>query len=138
MRKIKIIASEFNVEITKQLTSEANVYLDNNGYENTQTIWVPGAFEIPLMCQRELDDVDAIIALGTVIKGETEHFEYVCQGVTNGIMQVMLEKNKPIGFGILMTNNIREARQRAKKGESNKGYTTAKTIDRLLHNNKNG
>ena len=89
--------------------------------------WVPGAFEIPLVAKKlaAREDYDAVICLGAVIKGSTPHFDYVCSEVSKGIANVSLGADKPVIFGVLTTNNIEEAIERAGTKAGNKGYDAA-------------
>ena len=89
---------------------------------------VAGSFEIPLAAQKLLDaGSDLVIAVGLILKGDTPHFDYVCQGVTSGVMQVSLTRNKPIGFGVLMCDNLDQAYERSglSEGQENKGFDAA-------------
>ena len=89
--------------------------------------WVPGAFEIPLIAKKmaKSGKYDAIICLGTVIRGQTSHYDYVCNEVSKGIAQVSLESEIPVMFGILTTENIEQAVERAGTKAGNKGYDCA-------------
>eukprot|EP01047_Picozoa_sp_COSAG01_P000752 COSAG01_NODE_14_length_41020_cov_40.702133_44_plen_119_part_00 len=110
----------------------AQSYLQQKGYQDAKVYWVSGAFEIPLLSQKLLKTNDALIALGVVIEGKTAHFDYVCQGLTDGIMRVILDSEKPIGFGVLMTYSREDAEKRAKDKEKNKGWTTAAAVIKSL------
>ena len=92
--------------------------------ENIEVAWVPGAFEIPLVAKRmaSTNKYDAVICLGAVIRGQTPHFDYVASEVSKGIANVSLEKNIPIIFGVLTTNTIEQAIERAGTKAGNKGY----------------
>lgn len=94
--------------------------------ENIKTIWVPGSFEIPLACQRlaQTKKYDALIALGCVIKGETDHFYYIAGEASRGIINVMLKFDIPVGFGVITTNNLKQAQARS-RGKHNKGREAA-------------
>jgi len=122
--KIGIVVSQFNNNITKPMLEGALETLTENKVkkENIKTVWVPGSFEIPLACQRlaQTKKYDALIAIGCVIKGETDHFYYICNEVSRGIMDVMLKFNIPIGFGVLTTQNLKQAEVRS-CGCENKG-----------------
>ena len=86
-------------------------------------IYVPGSFEIPLAATQALDNgFDGAVALGLVLRGATAHFDYVCQGVTYGIMKLQLERKKPIGFGVLMCDTLDQAHDRAGGSVEDKGY----------------
>jgi 6,7-dimethyl-8-ribityllumazine synthase len=126
--KVGMVISRFNDNITKPMFEGALETLAENKVkkENIKTIWVPGSFEIPLACQKlaKTNKYDALIAIGCVIKGETDHFYYICNEVSRGIMNVMLEYNLPIGFGVLTCNNLKQAKARS-KGKYNKGREAA-------------
>jgi 6,7-dimethyl-8-ribityllumazine synthase len=98
------------------------------GITETVVRKVAGSFEIPLAAQRMLDSgCDAVVTVGLVLRGETPHFDYVCQGVTSGVMDVMLSRGKPIGFGVLMCDNVEQAHARSglPGSKEDKGYDAA-------------
>ena len=127
--KIGIVAGRFNEFITSKLVGGALDVLKRNDVseENIDIAWVPGAFEIPLITKKlaNTGKYDAIIALGAVIKGSTPHFDYVCAEVSKGVAQISLQTDLPIIFGVLTTNNIEEAIERAGTKAGNKGADTA-------------
>ena len=127
--KIGIVVSDWNSEITSKLQKGAIDALIDNGVNssNIEIFNVPGTFELPLGAQFvfENKEVDGIIAIGTVIKGETKHFDYVCQGATEGIMQVGLKYNKPVSFCVLTDNNMQQSIDRAGGKHGNKGTECA-------------
>ena len=127
--KIGIVASRFNEFIVSKLISGAEDGLlrhDVSG-DNITLAWVPGAFEIPLMAKKmaESGKYDAVICLGAVIRGATSHYDYVCNEVSKGIAQVSLTTGVPVMFGILTTDNIEQAIERAGTKAGNKGYDCA-------------
>ena len=127
--KIGIVASRFNEFIVSKLISGAEDTLlrhDVSG-DNITLAWVPGAFEIPLMAKKmaESGKYDAIICLGTVIRGATTHYDYVCNEVSKGKAQVSLATGIPVMFGILTTENIEQAIERAGTKAGNKGSDCA-------------
>ncbi len=127
--KIGIVASRFNEFIVSKLISGAEDGLlrhDVSG-DNITLAWVPGAFEIPLMAKKmaESGKYDAVICLGAVIRGATSHYDYVCNEVSKGIAQVSLVTGVPVMFGILTTDNIEQAIERAGTKAGNKGYDCA-------------
>lgn len=124
-----IVAASWNAEITDALLSGAKSYLETAGAEKIIVKRVPGAYELTLGAQLvcEHTDVDAVIVLGAIIKGGTPHFDFIAQGVTQGINAVTLEYNTPIAFGVLTTNNIEEARERSGGKYGNKGTEAAAT-----------
>lgn len=127
--KIGIVVSEWNDSITNNLLAGAKkALLENNVSESNILLrYVPGAFELPLAAQWMLDetDVDGVIAIGVVIQGETKHFDFVCKGATDGIMQVMLEYNSPISFCVLTDNTIQQSIDRSGGVHGNKGIECA-------------
>ena len=139
MRKVAIVWSEFNAEITRGLLTGARHTLEAAGIPvGDQDIFqVPGAFELPLVALRlaETKRYDAIITLGCVIKGDTMHFEFVSLGVTMGIQQATLASGVPILFGVLTTQNEDQALARSdtKSFETNKGSETANACLQVLN-----
>ena len=127
--KIGIVAGRFNEFITSKLVGGALDVLKRNDVseENIDIAWVPGAFEIPLITKKlaKTGKYDAIIALGAVIKGSTPHFDYVCAEVSKGVAQISLQTDLPVIFGVLTTNNIEEAIERAGTKAGNKGSDAA-------------
>ena len=127
--KIAIGAGRFNEFITSKLVGGALDVLKRNDVseENIDIAWVPGAFEIPLITKKlaNTQKYDAIIALGAVIKGSTPHFDYVCAEVSKGVAQISLQSELPVIFGVLTTNNIEEAIERAGTKAGNKGADAA-------------
>ncbi|MBQ9066044.1 MAG: 6,7-dimethyl-8-ribityllumazine synthase [Clostridia bacterium] len=124
--KIGIVAARFNEFIVSKLIAGAEDALVRHGVDtqNIDLAWVPGCFEIPVAVKKmaKSGKYDAIIALGTVIRGETSHYDYVCNEVSKGIAQVELKSEIPVMFGILTTDNVEQAVQRAGTKAGNKGY----------------
>ena len=126
--KIAILATRFNDFIVDRLTGGALDYLERHGLDakNITIVRIPGAFEMPLVCQKlaASGKYDGIVALGAVIRGATPHFDYVCQGTTNGLTDVSVLTGRPIGFGVLTCDNEQQALDRAGLEGSNedKGY----------------
>ena len=127
--KVGIVASRFNEIIVNKLLGGAVDGLVRHGVEekNISAMWVPGAFEIPLAAKKmaESDKYDAVIAVGAVIRGSTTHYDYVCAEVSKGIASVSLSANKPVLFGVITTENIEQAIERAGSKAGNKGYDCA-------------
>src|SRR5699024_9656873 len=126
--KIGIVVSRFNELITRNLLEGAEKTLKANGVneENINIVWVPGAFEILLAAKILAEkEYDAVITLGVVIQGETAHFDYVCNEVAKGVSQVGLQMQKPIIFGVLTTDTIEQAIERAGTTKGNKGADAA-------------
>jgi len=128
-KKFGIIASRFNDFITKELVSGSIDTLVRHGVEDKDllVVWVPGAFEIPLIAQRlaKTKSYDAIICLGTVIRGSTPHFEYIASEVAKGIAKVSQDTGLPVIFGIITADTIEQAVERAGAKEGNKGRDAA-------------
>lgn len=124
-----IVVSRFNSSITGKLLAGALKTLKKQGANGTRVLSVPGAFEIPMALQRlakgRRPKFDALIALGAVIRGETPHFEYVASSATQGVMEVSLRERIPVAFGILTTNTMRQALDRAGGRRGNKGQEAA-------------
>jgi 6,7-dimethyl-8-ribityllumazine synthase len=130
-----IVVSDWNSEITFALLSGALTTLKKHGVSDDNIVvkHVPGSFELPLAGQfiAEYDDVDGVICLGCVIQGETPHFTYVCQGVTQGISSLNLEYNIPFIFGVLTTDTLQQALDRAGGKMGNKGDEAAITAIKM-------
>ena len=128
-RKIGIVAARFNEFIVSKLIGGAMDALTRHDVkeENIDLAWVPGAFEIPLIAQKMADSgkYDAVICLGAVIRGATSHYDYVCNEVSKGIAQVSLNSGIPVLFGVVTTENIEQAIERAGTKAGNKGYDSA-------------
>ena len=127
--KVGIVAARFNEFITNKLLGGALDGLTRHDVreEDIEVAWVPGAFEIPLIAARmaKSGKYDAVICLGAVIRGSTSHFDYVCNEVSIGIASVSLETGVPVLFGVLTTENIEQAIERAGTKAGNKGYDCA-------------
>lgn len=129
--KFCIVISRFNEFIGSKLLSGAKDELVRHGVseENITVVWVPGAFEIPVVAKRcaKSGKYNAIITLGAVIKGSTSHYDYVCAEVSKGVASVSLETEVPVIFGVLTTDNIEQAIERAGTKAGNKGSDAAKS-----------
>lgn len=134
--KFGIVVAEWNEEITKSLLQGALKSLEkhNAKEENILVKWVPGSFELVLGAQffAEFAEVDAVMVLGCVIQGETRHFDFICQGVTQGITDLNLKYNKPFIFGLLTTNDQQQAIDRAGGKHGNKGDEAAITAIKMV------
>jgi 6,7-dimethyl-8-ribityllumazine synthase len=126
---IAIIASRFNRFIVDQLLAGAQDALVRHGIEPSgqSLVWVPGAFELPLLADRLASSgrYDAVIALGAVIRGGTPHFDYVAGECASGLSRVALDTGIPVIFGVLTTDTVEQALERAGTGEGNKGFDAA-------------
>jgi 6,7-dimethyl-8-ribityllumazine synthase len=127
--KIGIVAARFNEFITSKLIGGAVDALVRHevNEDNIEVAWVPGAFEIPLIASKmaKSKKYDAIICLGAVIRGSTTHYDYVCSEVSKGIAHVSLNSDIPVMFGVLTTENIEQAIERAGTKAGNKGFDSA-------------
>lgn len=127
--KVGIVASRFNEIIVNKLLAGAVDGLVRHGVEeeNITAAWVPGAFEIPVAAARmaKSQKYDAVICVGAVIRGDTTHYDYVCNEVSKGVAQVSLSTGVPIMFGVITTENIEQAIARAGSKSGNKGYDCA-------------
>ena len=127
--KIAIVASRFNEFIVTKLVGGAEDCLRRHGVEedDISLAWVPGAFEIPLVAKKlaQSGKYDAVICVGAVIRGSTSHYDYVCAEVSKGIASVSLETGIPVMFGVLTTDTIEQAIERAGTKAGNKGYDCA-------------
>lgn len=127
--KIAIVGSRFNEFIVSKLIAGAQDGLVRHGVkdEDITLAWVPGAFEIPLIAKKMAmsGKYDAVICLGAVIRGATSHYDYVCAEVSKGVAQVGLEAGIPVMFGIVTTDTIEQAIERAGTKAGNKGYDCA-------------
>ena len=127
--KVAIVASRFNEIIVKKLLDGAVDGLIRHGVkdDNITAVWVPGAFEIPVIADKlaQSGKYDAVIAVSAVIRGATSHYDYVCNEVSKGVAQVGLKNGIPVLFGIITTENIEQAIERAGSKAGNKGYDCA-------------
>lgn len=128
-KRFGIVISRFNGTIGKELLAGALDCLNRHGAdeESVEVAWVPGAFEIPLMAKKmaQSDRYDALITLGAVIRGSTPHFEYVASEVSKGVAAVGMESGMPTLFGVLTTDTIEQALERAGTKAGNKGWDAA-------------
>lgn len=136
-KKVAIIQSEWNSEITEALTDGAKRTLIQAGLKSTniKVIKVPGSFELPLGAKIALDndeELDAIICVGCIIRGETSHFDFVAQGVTYGVQKLNLQYGKPIVFCVLTDNNLEQSRARSGGAHGNKGVEAASTALKMI------
>ena len=139
--KMGIVAARFNEFIVSKLVSGAEDAVGRHGVDtdDVDIAWVPGAFEIPLIAQKmaKSGKYDAVICLGAVIKGSTSHYDYVCAEVSKGVAQAGLNTGVPVIFGVLTTDNIEQAIERAGTKAGNKGYDVACTAIEMVNLMKN-
>ena len=135
--KVGIVASRFNEFIVSKLVGGAQDALIRHGVsdDDITLAWVPGAFEIPLTAQKmaETGNYDAVICLGAVIKGATTHYDYVCAEVSKGVAAVGLKTEIPVICGVVTTDNIEQAIERAGTKAGNKGYDAACTAIEMVN-----
>ena len=135
--KFGIVVARFNEFITSKLLSGAEDTLVRHGVaeDDITVAWVPGAFEIPLVAKKmaQSGKYDGIICLGAVIRGATSHYDYVCSEVSKGIALVNMESGVPTGFGVLTTENIEQAVERAGTKAGNKGSDTALSMIEMVN-----
>ena len=135
--KIGIVVSRYNQFITDKLLAGALDGFKSHGGEdeNVTVVHVPGAFEIPLIAEKMAASgkYDALVCVGAVIRGDTPHFDYVCDAVTRGIGDVVRAYKIPIGFGVLTTNDVQQAMERSGSKDANKGYEALLTVVEMVN-----
>jgi 6,7-dimethyl-8-ribityllumazine synthase len=135
--KLGVVVSRYNQFITEKLLDGALDGFKSHGGEddNVTIIRVPGAFEIPLIAEKlaASGKYDALVCLGAVIRGDTPHFDYVCDAVTRGIGDAVRTYKIPIGFGVLTTNDVQQAMERAGSKDANKGYEALLTVVEMVN-----
>ena len=132
--KIGIVTARFNSDITEKLREGAREFIEDQGGFEIFDVTVPGAVEIPLAAQAliEKKGCKGIVALGAVIQGETAHFDYVCDSVTQALTQLMMTTQVPIGFGVLTTKNLKQAQDRAGGKHGHKGVEAAEATLEMM------
>ena len=135
--KIGIVVSRYNQFITEKLLAGALDGFKSHGGEdeNVTVVHVPGAFEIPLIAEKlaASGKYDALVCVGAVIRGDTPHFDYVCDAVTRGIGDAVRAYKLPIGFGVLTTNDVQQAMERSGSKDANKGYEALLTVVEMVN-----
>ena len=126
--KVCIVVSNFYPKISKLLIDGAVTRLKKNKISNFQVITVPGTFEIPVVVSNLIDNYDAFVVLGCVIKGQTSHFHYLCSSVINSLSNLSIKSKKPIGNGIITCDNKKQAVKRADPSKKNKGGDAAEAV----------
>ena len=136
--KVGLIVSRFNDMVSKGLLDGALDCLRRHGAKeaNIDVVWVPGAFEIPMVAKKMAKDYNALICLGAVIRGGTPHFEYVASEAAKGVAKVALDTGVPAIFGILTTDNLEQALERAGAKPGNKGFAAALSAIELANLSK--
>ena len=139
--KIGLVASRFNEFIVSKLVSGADDCLRRHGVaaDDIECAWVPGAFEIPLIAKKMADSgkYDAVICLGAVIRGATSHYDYVCAETSKGIAMAAMNSGVPVLFGVVTTDTIEQAIERAGTKAGNKGYDCAMSALEMINLGKN-
>ena len=134
--RLAVVAARFNGDVTKLLLAGALDELRDRGLdpERVAVVWVPGAFEIPLVAKQlaESGELDAVICVGAVIRGDTPHFDYVAGECASGISRVALDTRIPVAFGVLTTDDVDQALARAGGTEGNKGAESAATAVEMV------
>lgn len=126
--RVLVVASRFNEGVTRRLVDGAQRALADEGYDDVDLVWVPGAFELPLAVDRGLATgrYAMAVALGAVIRGETPHFDYVSSTASHGLVDVALRHGLPVGFGLLTCDTMEQALARAGGAAGNKGVEAAR------------
>ncbi|MEX0594110.1 MAG: 6,7-dimethyl-8-ribityllumazine synthase [Balneolaceae bacterium] len=134
--RVGVVVARWNSMVTDEMKDGAILALEAKGVssEAIHVVSCPGSFEVPLACKwlAERDDVDGVIAIGAVIRGDTPHFDYVCRAVTDGIRELNMQTGKPIAFGILTTDTVQQAMERAGRDRGNKGAEAALALCEML------
>ena len=131
-QKITIVASKWNAELVQELVKSGSAHLEALGISKFKTIYVPGAWELVYAAQRELAHADGVIAFGVVIRGETTHYELISESVAQGLMQVSINAEKPIAFGLIASENLQQAKERVSSKKLNKGREIAQSLVEML------
>ncbi len=130
---IAIVVARFNESVTSKLLEGAQAALVKCSAREVEVFNVPGSFELPIAAKMLAENYDAVIALGAVIRGETPHFEYVSSSAADGLQQVALESGTPVAFGVLTTDTLQQAMDRAGGTHGNKGWDAALTAVEMAH-----
>ena len=131
-KKITLVVSKWNAELVDELLESGKAHLEELGFTNIKTVNVPGAWELVHAAQKELADADGVIAYGVIIRGETTHYELISESTAHGLMQVSVNANKPIGFGLIAVENLSQAQERTDSSKLNKGKEIAQSLVEML------
>ena len=131
-KKITIVASRWNAELVNELVESGRMHLESLGFTDLKIVYVPGAWELVHAAQKELAHADGVIAYGVVIRGETTHYELISESSAQGLMQVSIATNKPIGFGLIAAENVSQAHERTNASKLNKGKEIAQSVVEML------
>ena len=130
--KIGIVKSKWNHEIVNMLASEVINHLEASGIKLIEIFEVPGSWELIPGAQKLISKCDLIIPLGVVIRGETTHYELISESVAKGLMQISIDTKKPVGFGLIATENLQQAKDRVSSSKFNKGREIAQSLVEML------
>ena len=131
-KKISLIAAKWNGELVQELVKSGTAHLEALGLTNLKIVYVPGAWELVHAAQKELAHADGVIAFGVVIRGETTHYELISESVSQGLMQISIDAKKPVGFGLIATENLQQAKDRVSSSKFNKGREIAQSLVEML------
>ena len=131
-KKISLVAAKWNAELVQELVKSGTAHLEALGLTNLKIVYVPGAWELVHAAQKELAHADGVIAFGVVIRGETTHYELISESVAKGLMQISIDTKKPVGFGLIATENLQQAKDRVSSSKFNKGREIAQSLVEML------
>ena len=131
-KKIALVAAKWNAELVQELVKSGTAHLEALGFSNLKIVYVPGAWELVHAAQKELAHADGVIAFGVVIRGETTHYELISESVGQGLMQISIDTKKPVGFGLIATENLQQAKDRVSSSKLNKGREIAQSLVEML------
>ena len=131
-KKISLVAAKWNAELVQELVKSGTAHLEALGLTNLKIVYVPGAWELVHAAQKELAHADGVIAFGVVIRGETTHYELISESVGQGLMQISIDAKKPVGFGLIATENLQQAKDRVSSSKLNKGREIAQSLVEML------
>jgi len=131
-KKIALVAAKWNAELVQELVKSGTAHLEALGFSNLKIVYVPGAWELVHAAQKELAHADGVIAFGVVIRGETTHYELISESVGQGLMRISIDAKKPVGFGLIATENLQQAKDRVSSSKLNKGREIAQSLVEML------
>ena len=131
-KKIALVVAKWNAELVQELVKSGTAHLEALGFSNLKIFYVPGAWELVHAAQKELAHADGVIAFGVVIRGETTHYELISESVGQGLMQISIDAKKPVGFGLIATENLQQAKDRVSSSKFNKGREIAQSLVEML------
>ena len=131
-KKIALVAAKWNAELVQELVKSGTTHLEALGFSNLKIVYVPGAWELVHAAQKELAHADGVIAFGVVIRGETTHYELISESVGQGLMRISIDAKKPVGFGLIATENLQQAKDRVSSSKLNKGREIAQSLVEML------